>query len=95
MAPKSLTQQDIRLFQGLNKVMAELFEYRVVLNGIASVKVQKSPLFRRAAGSVWPSGKRRDAALTDGAQARRWISQGCGREVAGMGAKSRSFSDWL
>jgi hypothetical protein len=42
MAPKSLTLQDMRLFQALNKVMAELFEYRVVLNGIASVKVQRS-----------------------------------------------------
>jgi hypothetical protein len=61
MAPKSLTLQDMRLFQALNKVMAELFEYRVVLNGIVSVKVQTAPLFSRAAGSVRPSGKRRAA----------------------------------
>jgi hypothetical protein len=42
MAPKSLTLHDIRLFQALNKVMAELFEHRVVLNGIASVKKRHS-----------------------------------------------------
>src|SRR5262245_46291605 len=37
---KSLSLQDMPLFQAFNKVMAESFAYRVVLNGIASVKAQ-------------------------------------------------------
>src|SRR5262245_49085376 len=44
-APKSLTLQDIRLFQDSTKLMVELFEYRVVLNGIALARSPRKTLF--------------------------------------------------
>ena len=44
-APNSLTLQDIRLFQGSTKGPAELFAYRVVLNGIALARPPRKTLF--------------------------------------------------
>ncbi len=42
---KSLTLQDIRLFQAFNKRMAELFAYRVVLNGIVLARSTQEVVF--------------------------------------------------
>src|SRR5215471_3108251 len=107
MAPKSLTHQDMRLFQALNKVMAELFEYRVVLNGIASVKVQTAPLlsrdagFHRVAAEKWrtwaPAPIFRGLALNSQTlrTSMRRIVEGimCATRIDGAGIGSRTYSE--